>query len=53
MSENRFTMVSEWMTNGNINQFVKVHLDANRFKLVSFLSKFLSFSLLANDYVIP
>jgi len=41
------------MTNGNIDQFVKAHLDTNRFKLVSFLSKFPSPSLLVNDYVIP
>ena len=34
MSENQFAMVSEWMVNGNINEFVKVHRDANRFKLV-------------------
>lgn len=35
MTENRFAMVSEWMTNGNINQFTKAHPDANRFGLVS------------------
>ena len=29
-------MVSEWMANGNINQYVKAHQDANRFKLVGF-----------------
>ena len=34
MSENRFAMVSKWMTNGNINQFVRVHPETNRFKLV-------------------
>ena len=38
MSHNRFTMVSEWMVNGNINEFVKVHRDVNRFKLVGFSS---------------
>ena len=37
MTENEFAMVSEWMSNGNINQFVREHRDANRFKLVSFL----------------
>ena len=26
--------VSEWMINGNINEFVKAHRDANRFELV-------------------
>jgi len=33
----RFAMVSEWMTNGSINAFVKAHEDVNRFKLVRFL----------------
>ena len=33
-SQLKFAMVSEWMTNGNINQFVKAHRDADRFKLV-------------------
>ena len=36
MSETRFAMVSDWMVNGNINDFVKVHPDANRLELVSF-----------------
>ena len=39
MTETQFAMVSEWMTNGNINQFVTVHQDANRFELVSFRSE--------------
>jgi hypothetical protein len=34
MDSGQFVMVSEWMTNGNINQFVKTHKDANRFGLV-------------------
>ena len=38
MSETRFAMVSEWMSNGNINQFVKAHRGANRFDLVCFHS---------------
>ena len=32
----KFAMVSEWMVNGTLNQFVKAHWDANRFKLVRF-----------------
>ena len=36
MSENHFAMISDWMTNGNINEFVKEHPDVNRFKLVGF-----------------
>ena len=35
MTENVLGMVSGWMANGNINEFVKVHRDANRFELVS------------------
>ena len=34
MSDTQFAMVSEWMVNGNINQFVKAHLDANWLELV-------------------
>jgi len=29
-----FAMISEWMVNGNINEFVKAHRDANRLELV-------------------
>jgi serine/threonine protein kinase len=35
MSESRFAMVSEWMPNGDINEFVKAHEGVNRFELVS------------------
>ena len=34
MSEDWFAMVSEWMPNGNINQFTKTHPEANRPRLV-------------------
>jgi len=34
MSDNQFAMASEWMANGNINQFIKAHRDANRFEPV-------------------
>lgn len=34
MSGNQFTMVSDWMANGNINDFVKAHPGANRLELV-------------------
>jgi len=34
MGDRHFAMVSEWMTNGNINEFVKAHRDVNRFELV-------------------
>ena len=29
-----FAMVSEWMVNGNINEFINARRDANRFELV-------------------
>ena len=35
MAETQHAMVSEWMSNGNINQFVKGHQSVNRFELVS------------------
>ena len=38
MSGNEFVMASKWMTNGNINEFIKTHSDANRFKLVGLCS---------------
>jgi serine/threonine protein kinase len=41
MTENKFAMISEWMTNGNINQFVRARRDANRFQLVSALFELL------------
>ena len=34
MTKTEFSMVSEWMSNGNINQFVAAHQDENRFELV-------------------
>jgi hypothetical protein len=34
MGNDQFAMVSEWMTNGNINEFVKARRDVNRFELV-------------------
>ena len=36
-SEAHFAMVSEWMANGNVNEFVKENPDANRLKLVGSL----------------
>ncbi|KAF9647762.1 kinase-like protein [Thelephora ganbajun] len=34
MSNNQFTMVSEWMVNGNINEFIKAQKNVNRFELL-------------------
>ena len=38
MMEKQLTMVSEWMVNGTVNEFIKAHRDANRFELVWFHS---------------
>jgi len=34
MTEDRFVMISEWMVNGSVNEFLKAHADADRLKLV-------------------
>ncbi|KAF9789402.1 kinase-like domain-containing protein, partial [Thelephora terrestris] len=34
MSSRHFAMVSEWMINGNINEFLKEHRSVNRFELL-------------------
>ena len=34
MGDSQFAMVSEWMGNGNINEFIKAHRDVNQFELV-------------------
>jgi len=34
MANCQFVMVSEWMINGNINEFIEAHQDANRYELV-------------------
>ena len=39
MSNAHFAMISEWMTNGDIIEFVKANPDANRLKLVGFSSR--------------
>ena len=51
MAGNRFAMVSEWMTNGNINQFVGTHWDANRFELVSHRLRLLTSSIIVDDFM--
>ena len=35
----QFAAVSEWMVNGNVNDFVKAHPDVDRLALVSFPSE--------------
>ena len=36
--------VSDWMSNGNINVFVRTHPDADRLELVSFRSASVAFT---------
>ena len=36
MGNNQFAMISEWMVNGNVNEYIKAHKDVNRFELVGF-----------------
>ena len=35
MEEKQFVMVSEWLENGNINEFIRSHPDVDLFGLVS------------------
>ena len=44
MAEGRFVMVSDWMVNGNIKEFVQSNADADRLKLVRFSSRVLTFT---------
>ena len=44
-------MVSDWMTNENINRFVAAHRDANRFELVSSSFKPLTSSVGVDNYI--
>ena len=50
MRDNQFAMASQWMENGNVNQFIEAHMDVNRFELVGFGAYCLphSFSMLFN-----
>ena len=40
MSESHFAMVSDWMDNGSINEFLRTNPDANRLDLVRLPSEF-------------
>jgi hypothetical protein len=39
MTEIRPVMVSDWMVNGNINEFMKANLNADRLELVRFFTQ--------------
>jgi len=51
ISETVFAMISEWMPNGNINEFLKTHPDADRLGLVRFFVQGL-FSYYASSLMI-
>ena len=53
VAEDRFAMVSEWITNGNINRFVMTHWDTNRFELVGSPSKLLQSPFVIDGCVAP
>ena len=53
MTETEFSMVSDWMPNGNVNQFVAARPDANRFELVCSPFKLLYASLVTDNCVGP
>ena len=54
MTDTQFGMVSEWMANGNINEFVKAHRNADRFGLVGvFLSSRFFLGSINDDRVTP
>ena len=53
MTENEFAMVSEWMPNGNINEFVAARQDVNRFGLVSSPFELRHSPLILDDYMVP
>lgn len=36
LEPNEFTLVSEWMTNGNINNFIQKHTEVNLVQLVCY-----------------
>ena len=44
-------MVSEWMSNGNINQFARENTGVNRYELVSHPFRFLAFSFVDTSVV--
>ena len=48
MDSHEFVMVSEWMENGNINEFIKAHTDVNRFELVRLLFSHCLYALTTN-----
>ena len=52
MSETKFSMVSDWMPNGNISRFVATHPDTKRLELVCSPFKFLYSSPVVDGYMV-
>jgi len=46
MTDNQLAMVTEWMINGDVNEFVKANKDADRLGLVRFPFQVVLFHLL-------
>jgi hypothetical protein len=49
--ETRLVMVSEWMVNGNINEFVKANVGADRLELVCFLFRVLTLLVIDDGHM--
>ena len=49
MADNHLAMVTEWMVNGNVNEFVKANKDADRSGLVRFHFRSHGILLLVNN----
>ena len=52
MTKAEFSMVSDWMPNGNITQFVAAHPDAKRFELVCSSFRLPHFSPVADGHMV-
>ena len=46
ITETRFAMISEWMANGSINDFVKAHPGVDRPRIVGFAKGYVVIALL-------
>jgi len=49
MTESRFVMVSEWMSKGNINEFLVKEADVDRLGLVRLFRCIINFSLMTTQ----
>ena len=49
MDDTQFAMISDWMVNGNIIEYINANSDANRFEFVGFRFPYPPNSLLTAD----